>query len=205
MKRSFQQPSSQPSRKRRKTMCKISKSARVVACHFGGRVPSQQVKRMAQIIGQFSGSDVDYRVGERLIQVKRGGDIYGSIYAQIVGDRASRCVHGQVYKVYRVAKTTACTVTAILIREYHTFSDPVNTRTRDLMTKLEWKGAAPMRTFRQNDMCFWGRQRDEAAFQELDTESAVPTRHILRCQEMRWSAHAMYDVDACQIVARNPF
>ena len=91
---------------------------------------------VCRLIGQFSATDIGYDPGDLFVRCGTWGDSWCKytrnvpyehppldlrLRSRFFGTRQKRRVLGQVFKVYKVERVTACQVTATLLKSYHAY------------------------------------------------------------------------------------
>jgi hypothetical protein len=155
----------------------ISRTAIVVARHINGGRFDREAKRMAQIIGQYCGTDVSFRPGDEYITIVR-------FHTEHVPDKRMvpvvtsvrrhgliRWFEGFTYNVWRVVSVTPCTVRAHMIKKYEAYECIENNPVLGLEGLfVQARESTYIRTFRPN----MDRQRNvHDRFDELDLNTAV--------------------------------
>lgn len=97
-----------------------------MAVVLGGKKFDQGVKRCAQIVGRFCGTDVDFAPGDLFVREVPFGDGTPNRRSVLLLDR--RAGHGLIrwflgakFNVHRVLSVTPCTMTVDLVRSYHAY------------------------------------------------------------------------------------
>ena len=117
----------EPSKKRHKPTFKLSKTSKVVAVSMGGKKFNNDVKRVAQIVGRFCGTDVNFAPGDLFVREVIFGDPGIVIQRSVLltdrraGHGLIRWFRGARFHVHRVLSVTPCTMTVELMRSYHAY------------------------------------------------------------------------------------
>jgi hypothetical protein len=158
----------------------ISRSANVVALHIDGPRFDREAKILAQIIGQFCGTDMPYLPGDKYITMKPFHYLFGGRHVPIIRDsatariwnqRLSRWCRGMTFTVWNIDHVTPCTVRVHKLHMYDVYEKTL-TRGSDLDVEqlfLQKFGGVWGSIFRPN----MDRQRDiHETFNKLNLATA---------------------------------